>query len=119
MLELSLLKSSNQRQQQTLWTMSDVAVQTLVNVRELAESAPGGFNLKAAFAKFDVDGDGSISHEELTQTLLSIVPSLAYDQIQAVIDLFDPNNDGDINYVEFAHTFYNREINDNSAKARK
>eukprot|EP00520_Triparma_pacifica_P009511 CAMPEP_0118633178 /NCGR_PEP_ID=MMETSP0785-20121206/853_1 /TAXON_ID=91992 /ORGANISM="Bolidomonas pacifica, Strain CCMP 1866" /LENGTH=744 /DNA_ID=CAMNT_0006524025 /DNA_START=48 /DNA_END=2278 /DNA_ORIENTATION=- len=98
--------------------MSDAAVRTLVKVREHAE-AEGGFNLKAAFAKFDVDGDGSISHEELTTVLLSIVPDLAYDQILAVISMFDPNHDGDIAYVEFAHTFYNAEVNDNTLKARK
>jgi calmodulin len=93
-------------------------VKTLVKVREHAE-AGGGFNLKAAFAKFDVDGDGTISHEELTTVLLSIIPDLAYDQILAVIHMFDPNNDGDVAYVEFAHTFYNAEVNDNSLKARK
>ncbi|GMI12238.1 hypothetical protein TrLO_g8647, partial [Triparma laevis f. longispina] len=100
--------------------MSEIAVKTLVHVREKASaSAEGGFNLKAAFAQFDVDGDGSISHEELTTVLLSIIPELAYDQILAVIDMFDPNHDGDIAYVEFAHTFYNCEINDNKLKAKK
>ena len=98
--------------------MSDIAVKTLVHVRSAAE-ASGGFNLKAAFAKFDVDGDGSISHEELTTVLLTIIPDLAYDEILAVIDMFDPNHDGDIAYVEFAHTFYNCEINDNKLKAKK
>mmetsp|Transcript_14962 Transcript_14962/g.27807 ORF Transcript_14962/g.27807 Transcript_14962/m.27807 type:complete len:767 (-) Transcript_14962:355-2655(-) len=98
--------------------MSDIAVKTLVHVRSSAE-ASGGFNLKAAFAKFDVDGDGSISHEELTTVLLTIIPDLAYDEILAVIDMFDPNHDGDIAYVEFAHTFYNCEINDNKLKAKK
>ena len=98
--------------------MSDIAVKTLVTIREKAE-ADGGFNLKRAFAQFDVDGDGSISHEELTTVLLSIIPELAYDQILAVIDMFDPNHDGDVAYVEFAHTFYNCEVNDNKLKAKK
>jgi Ca2+-binding EF-hand superfamily protein/Ran GTPase-activating protein (RanGAP) involved in mRNA processing and transport len=50
---------------------------------------------------------------------VSIIPDLAYDEILAVIDMFDPNHDGEIQYVEFAHTFYNCEINDNKVKARK
>jgi hypothetical protein len=46
--------------------MSEVAVKTLVHVREKAE-ANGGFNLKQAFAEFDLDGGGSIDHDELTK----------------------------------------------------
>ena len=80
-------------------TSKAVAIATLCHVRETA-TANGGFNLKAAFAQFDTDGDGSISHEELTVVLHSLEPELAYDQILGVIHLFDPNNDGEISYVK-------------------
>ncbi|GMI53091.1 hypothetical protein ScalyP_jg11608 [Parmales sp. scaly parma] len=93
------------------------AVKTLAHVRDAAEST-GEFNLKGAFAQFDVDGDGSISHEELSTILLSLIPGLAYDEILDVIHLFDPNNDGEISYFEFAHTFYTSEDYDHKAKAR-
>jgi len=94
------------------------AVATLAHVRAVAEK-DGTFNLKHAFAQFDVDGDGSISHEELSTILLSLIPDLAYDEILSVINLFDPNNDGDISYVEFAHTFYTSEDYDHEAKAKQ
>ena len=91
------------------------AVKTLSHVREVAER-DGEFNLKKAFGQFDVDGDGSISHTELSTILLSLIPELAYDEILDVINLFDPNNDGEISYVEFAHTFYTSEDYDFKAK---
>ena len=79
------------------------ALKTLAHVRDAAEST-GEFNLKGAFAQFDVDGDGSISHEELSTILLSLIPGLAYDEILDVIHLFDPNNDGEISYFEVSET---------------
>jgi calmodulin len=97
---------------------AESAIKTLVHGREAAEAA-GGFNLKHAFANFDLDGGGTIDHDELTKVLLSIIPDLAYDEILAVIDMFDPNHDGEVAYVEFAHTFYNCEVQDNKVKARK
>ena len=52
--------------------------------------------------------------------LLQLSPDLAFDEIRSVIDLFDPNNDGEIAYVEFAHTFYNSENPlDMTLKAKK
>ena len=77
-------------------------------IREMAKASKS-FNLRNAFDRFDLDGSGSINHEELT----SVVKALCGDQItgpevQCVINLFDPNNDGDIRYDEFAYSFYNR-----------
>ena len=45
----------------------------------------------------------------LTNSFFTLVAGeLTSKEIQCVIELFDPNNDGEIAYDEFAYSFYNR-----------
>lgn len=64
--------------------------------------------IKEAFARFDKDGNGEITAEEL-QDIFSLVGErdgegqfLTLDQVKVIIRRFDDNNDGVLQYEEFA-----------------
>jgi len=52
----------------------------------------------AAFSSFDVNGDGSVSAEELTQ---SVFGHLAPDEADQILRDFDVNGDGELSFDEF------------------
>ena len=68
----------------------------------MATSAPP--SIAAAFALFDVDGDGSLSVAEMQQVLQRPGGGapLSDEEVQAVIDEFDENGDGVLQIEEFA-----------------
>ena len=81
-------------------------------------SSKRGFHLRAAFQRFDKDGDGSVSHDELKVVINDILQGdISEDEMAAVIELFDPNGDGDIKYAEFRDLFYS--ISVDQEKQRK
>ena len=57
--------------------------------------------LAAAFKRFDENGDGQISRQELSSALSD--PSLGVDpkEIDEIIDLVDADGSGTIDYTEF------------------
>jgi calcium-dependent protein kinase len=59
-------------------------------------------NLKMAFAAFDKDGSGILSHDEI-KTALGLIESSEEDEkiIKNIIAEIDINGDGDISYQEF------------------
>ena len=66
-------------------------------------------SLKEAFNHFDVDGSGTISHDELVTAIREVSGKrLKMAENMAIIAMFDPNNDGSVAYDEFCWTFYNR-----------
>ncbi|GMI06939.1 hypothetical protein TrLO_g13181 [Triparma laevis f. longispina] len=95
---------------------SKVAYEALEKIKAVA-SKKEGFDLKSAFKKFDIDGNGTVDHEELKQVITDMcetpddngnIEKIAKWEMAAIIELFDPNNDGEIDYGEFSWTFYNR-----------
>jgi calcium-dependent protein kinase len=56
--------------------------------------------LRAAFAVFDSDGSGKISHAEL-QTILASQDEIDPSLLQTIINQVDENNDGEIDFEEF------------------
>ena len=95
---------------------SKVAYDSLEKIRVIA-SRKGGFDLKVAFKKFDLDGNGTVDHDELKAVIEEICSAPDEDgkvtkipkwEMDAIIELFDPNGDGSIDYAEFSWTFYNR-----------
>jgi len=90
---------------------SKAAAKAMKKIRKMA-SRDETFNLKTAFRKFDRDNSGSISHEELKEVAIEICGGDITDgEIACVINLFDPNGDGEVKYDEFAYSFYNRRGN--------
>ncbi len=57
--------------------------------------------LQRAFKLFDKDGDGSISPSELKSVLSNLGEDIQDDMVQAMIDLGDTNNCGQVSYSDF------------------
>jgi len=55
----------------------------------------------AAFKKFDINGDGLISKDEMTSTVLSGSVKLSKVEVDAIFQLGDVNKDGEIDMDEF------------------
>jgi len=55
----------------------------------------------AKFKKYDKDGDGNISRQELRSMMHQLDPSLSDDDISAVFDRIDVDGSGVIDYKEF------------------
>jgi len=55
-----------------------------------------------AFYSWDVDGNGYITQDELASVLISLDPSFTHEQASVLLAKADGNQDGNIDYVEFA-----------------
>ena len=55
----------------------------------------------------DVDGDGTLSHREFREGLRSLGINLPVTQVNELLHGFDKDNDGEIDYHEFARSFEN------------
>ena len=97
---------------------SKVAFEILEKIKALAEmklKKGEKLDLKSVFKKFDIDGNGTVDHEELKLAIDELCGSgagnekaIAKWEVDAIIELFDPNDDGDITIDEFTWTFFNR-----------
>jgi hypothetical protein len=73
----------------------------------LTEAKSRGLNPEACFQVFDANGDGTITKKELRHVLEELGlsagdgTSISEDQLTAVIDKFDRDGDGRINFKEF------------------
>ena len=72
-----------------------------------------GDDLKIAFKRFDLDGDGNISCQELGLVLTDICPDvhLASEQIEQLLRAIDADGDGAIDFEEFMKKFGNNNSN--------
>ena len=58
-------------------------------------------NMKREFLSFDSDGDGTISAEELAHVLRSFGDEVSEAEVRKVIDTFDIDKNGTIEFNEF------------------
>ncbi|GFO35327.1 calmodulin [Plakobranchus ocellatus] len=58
--------------------------------------------MKNAFKVFDRNGDGYVSTSELRETMASLGEPLTQEELEDMISEADKNNDGRIDYLEFA-----------------
>jgi lysophosphatidylcholine acyltransferase/lyso-PAF acetyltransferase len=58
--------------------------------------------MKAAFEACDVNGDGTLSRDEVESSLLNIFPELAPVTVLKLFDALDINHDGNISWEEFS-----------------
>ncbi|XP_065136892.1 calcium-binding protein 5b [Paramisgurnus dabryanus] len=76
----------------------------LMTPKLLAETAGmiGLNELKEAFKEFDIDGDGSITKEELRHAMLKLLGETGNKkEIEAVVREADNNGDGTVDFEEF------------------
>ncbi|XP_056607909.1 calcium-binding protein 5b [Triplophysa dalaica] len=76
----------------------------LMTPKLLAETAGmiGLNELKEAFKEFDLDGDGSITIEELKHAMLKLLGEMGNrKEIEAVVREADNNGDGTVDFEEF------------------
>ena len=57
-------------------------------------------SLQAAFSKLDQDGNGCLSHEEVTTALGDMIPQ---EDIKSLLEEMDADGDGEIDYQVSAH----------------
>ena len=58
-------------------------------------------NLRSAFSRIDLNGDGQLSHKELCDGLRTMCPELVEQEIKEVVEAVDASGDGYLDYREF------------------
>ncbi|XP_072853837.2 EF-hand calcium-binding domain-containing protein 7 isoform X2 [Pogona vitticeps] len=61
--------------------------------------------LLKAFAKIDTDNDGCILHSELSKILTTRGEKMTLDEVSAITELAEVNNDGKFNYYKFCKSY--------------
>jgi Ca2+-binding EF-hand superfamily protein len=72
----------------------------------------------SAFKRFDTNGDGCLSQQELINGMRSSGAKLTAAEMKAIFVLADTNQDGEINYTEFVSALFPA-VSDGLAKMRK
>jgi Ca2+-binding EF-hand superfamily protein len=57
--------------------------------------------LRAIFRKYDEDGSGEISREEMKATLRHFMPEASEETCEEIVEKLDENHDGTISFEEF------------------
>jgi Ca2+-binding EF-hand superfamily protein len=65
-------------------------------------------DLLKVFKKFDQDGNGLISADEILSTMKSIGIEISDNDVKELIKEMDSNNDGKISYEEFLKAWQNQ-----------
>jgi calcium-dependent protein kinase len=59
-------------------------------------------HLRQVFTKFDTNGDGQLTHQELVEGIQSVPEiKLSIEDIEKAMKVIDSNNNGVIDYTEF------------------
>eukprot|EP01083_Nonionella_stella_P015389 43056_1 len=69
--------------------------------KESALSQEDTQKLKEAFHLFDKDGSGGIEKEELLDIMMSLDPTMTREEFEILVEEYDKDNDGVINWDEF------------------
>lgn len=64
--------------------------------------------LRAAFALFDIEGNGKITLDDLRQTAQDVGEAISDEDLRAMIETFDLDDDGAISQEEFMAIFSKR-----------
>lgn len=66
-------------------------------------------SFRNAFRKLDEDGSGTVTKLEFLRILMMANLQIREKTIAALVNVYDKNNSGDIDYNEFCHQFMNKE----------
>lgn len=103
--------------QERQWLANDTSA-TTKQIRAIYQSGAGNVDAKGnlvvkqvdvtgmgsliqAFSRWDKDGDGTISHEELARVLRTLNPKMGDQTVQTLAKEIDSNKDGVIDIMEF------------------
>eukprot|EP00744_Colponema_vietnamica_P002348 GILI01003700.1.p1 GENE.GILI01003700.1~~GILI01003700.1.p1 ORF type:complete len:617 (+),score=190.05 GILI01003700.1:99-1949(+) len=75
--------------------------QSMLRDKILQKSKGGPFELRRAFRMFDRDKSGQITAEKFREGLKYFNINLSIEQLKEVLNRYDPNGDGTIDYNEF------------------
>lgn len=89
------------------YTSIEAANLVLMQIQKAVQLNPE-LNLKTVFRNYDSDGGGSIDKIEFNGVLLAFHIQLTDKEVNNVFDIFDPEGDGDISYLEFVYAVKNR-----------
>lgn len=87
---------------QGLWGIGDIsdAIRKLRAALGITDDS-GMDVVRDIFRKWDTDGNGNISEEEMCRVLKQLCPDFTDEQIHALFNAADVNKDGSVNYEEF------------------
>jgi len=84
----------------------EISQNEFLNAAMSFEQLTSDVNLKQAFKLFDEDNDGQISPKELAQTL-SFVEGMDEKKAVKIVEQYDKNSDGYLQYDEFKDMMIN------------
>ena len=86
------------------------AVQSALKIiREVAQTnTVHGLDLKKPFRQFDRNNSGSLDRAELQSALQMMGANLSNAQLDALMEHFDPDGSGEVDYSEFMWAFFNQ-----------
>jgi len=71
--------------------------------------------LRLVWKRFDTKRDGKITMSEMTQALQLLGMNPSEVEVQSYVTLLDRNNDGQIDFLEFARAWWEREVSQDQA----
>ena len=81
----------------------DEASEPLVADKKVGDEEDVDEHWRAAFSKFDKDGNGTIDKDELVQVLQELGHAPTPDQQAKMFANMDTNADGTVSFAEFCH----------------
>ena len=84
-----------------------VVMDVLQRVRTVTKTRSGA-ELQRAFKQFDTNGDRQLDAKEMLAALAALGVRIDIAAAQAVVDTFDTNKNGYVDYGEFLYIFLNR-----------
>ena len=73
-------------------------------MKEHWKEPPNQRELEESFKLIDTDGSGSVTVRELTKFLCAFGEPLTEAEVKQVVDRYDADKDGTLNYAEFINT---------------